>query len=130
MVKGAVMCVNAKPVKKVPVEMKKCKKCCIKSCNTFVHTICKSKTFCFKHTNSEHKKRCIKCNKYYAQIGGDFCRGCFGGKQKAKEALKCKVCNLSKASRIGGSVKATLMSSAMIPRKNDHELRLIIYVLF
>ena len=97
-VKGVV----AKPEKNVPLETKKCKKCCIESCNAFVHTICKSKMFCFKHTNPEHKKRCIKCNKNYAQIGGGFCRGCFGGKQKAKEALKCKVCNLSEVSRIGG----------------------------
>ncbi len=41
MVKGAVKCVNAKPVKNVAVEMKKHKKCCIESCNAFVHTICK-----------------------------------------------------------------------------------------
>ncbi len=61
-------------------------------------------------------QRCIKCSKNYAQIGGGFCRGCFEGKQKAKEALKCEVCNLNAAHQFGGSVKAALMSSALIPR--------------
>ena len=56
MVKGAVMCVNAKPVKKVPIETKKHKKSCIESCNIFVHTICKSKMFCFKHTHPVTRK--------------------------------------------------------------------------
>ena len=59
MVKGAVTCVKAKPVKNCPVEMKKRKMCCIESCNTFVHTVCKSKKFCYKHANLEHKKKCI-----------------------------------------------------------------------
>ena len=68
MVKGAVICVNAKPVKNVPTETKKCKKCCIKFCNAFVHTICKSKMFCFKHANPEHKKRCIKCSKIMLKL--------------------------------------------------------------
>jgi len=97
MVKDVVTCVKAKPVKNCPVEKKKCKKCGIESCHAFVHAICKSKKFCFKHANPEHKKRCIKRSKNYAQIGGGFCRGCFGGKQKAKEALKYVVCNLNAA---------------------------------
>ena len=85
------------------------------------------KKFCFKHANPEHKKRCIKCSKIFAQIHGGFCRGCFGGKQKVKEALKCVICNVNAAHRIGGSVNAALMSSALIPRgrgrgnKNDSE---------
>ena len=45
MVKGVVTCVKAKPVKNCPVEMKKCKKCGIESCNAVVHAICKSKKF-------------------------------------------------------------------------------------
>ena len=101
MVKGVVSCVKAKPVKNFPVETKKCKKCGIESCNSFVHAICKSKKFCFKHANPENKKRCI-------QIGGGFCRGCFGGKQKAKKALKCVVCNLNAAHRIGGKCEGFL----------------------
>ena len=107
-VKGVVICVNTKPVKNDPVETKKHKKCCIKSCNAFVHTICKSKMFCFKYANPEHKERCIKCSKNYAQIGGGFCRGCFGGKKKAKEALKCIVCKVSTASQIGGKCEGCL----------------------
>ena len=108
MVKGAVKCVKAEPVKNLPVEMKKRKMCCIESCNAFVHSVCKSKKFCYKHANPEHKKKCIKCSKRYAQIGGGFCRGCFGGKKKAKEALKCFVCNLSAASRIGGKCEGCI----------------------
>jgi hypothetical protein len=60
MVKGVVTCVKAKPVKTCPVKTKKRKKCGIESCNAFIHAICKSKTFCFKHAKPEHKKRCIK----------------------------------------------------------------------
>ena len=108
MVKAAVKCVKAEPVKNHPVEMKKRKMCCIESCNAFVHSVCKSKKFCYKHANPEHKKKCIKCSKNYAQIGGGFCRGCFGGKKKAKEALKCYVCNLSAASRIGGKCEGCI----------------------
>ena len=87
MVKGVVTCLKAKPVKNCPVKTKKCKNCGIESCNSFIHAICKSKKFCFKHANTDHKKRCIKCSKNYAKIGGSHCRGCFGGKQKAKDAL-------------------------------------------
>ena len=108
MVKGVLSCVKAKPVKNCPAETKKRNKCGIESCDSFVHAICKSKKFCFKHANPEHKKRCIKCSKNYAQIGGGFCRGCFGGKQKAKEALKCVVCNLNAAHRIGGKCEGCL----------------------
>ena len=108
MVKGVLSCVKAKPVKNSPAETKKRNKCGIESCDSFVHAICKSKKFCFKHANPEHKKRCIKCSKNYAQIGGGFCRGCFGGKQKAKEALKCVVCNLNAAHRIGGKCEGCL----------------------
>ena len=72
MVKGVVTCVKAKPVKTCPPETKKCKKCGIESCNcnSFVHAICKSKKFCFKHANPEHKKRCIKCSNNYAKLVG------------------------------------------------------------
>jgi hypothetical protein len=69
-VKGVVTCVKAKPVKNCPAETKKYKKCGIESCNSFIHAICKSKKFCFKHANPENKKRCIKCSKNYAQILG------------------------------------------------------------
>ena len=70
MIKGVVSCVKAKPVKNCPVKMKKCKKCGIESCNAFIHAICKSKKFCFKHANPEQKKRCIKCSNFFAQIHG------------------------------------------------------------
>ncbi len=63
---------------------------------------------CFKHAHPEYKKSCIKCSKNYVQIGGGFCRGCFGGKQKAKESLKCVVCNLNAACRIGGKCERRL----------------------
>jgi hypothetical protein len=108
MVKAAVICAKARPVKNGPVQTKKCKKCCIKACNASVHIICKTKMFCFKHANPEDKKKCIKCSKNYAQVGGGFCRGCFGGKKKAKEALTCIVCKLSPASRIGGKCEGCL----------------------
>ena len=108
MVKAAVICAKARPVKNGPVQTKKCKKCCIEACNASVHTICKTKMFCFKHANPEDKKKCIKCSKNYAQVGGGFCRGCFGGKKKAKEALTCIVCKLSPASRIGGKCEGCL----------------------
>jgi hypothetical protein len=45
MVKGVVTCVKAKPVKNCPAEAKKRKKCGIESCYSFVHAICKSKSF-------------------------------------------------------------------------------------
>ena len=108
MIKGVVTCVITKPVKNCPAEMKKRKKCGIKFCNSFVHAICKSKKFYFKHANPEHKKRCIKCSKNYTQIGGGFCRGCVGGKEKAKEALKCEVCNLNAAHQIWGKCEDCL----------------------
>ncbi len=107
MVKGAVMCVNAKPVKKVPVEMKKCKKCCIKSCNTFVHTICKSKTYCYKHANPEHKKNVSIALKIMLKLWG-FLSRMFWRQKKAKEALKCFVCNLSTACQIGAKCEGCL----------------------
>ena len=68
MVKGVVTCVKAKPVKNCTAQKKR-KKCGIESCNAFIHAICKSKKFCFKHANPEHKKRCIKCSMgVYAEV--------------------------------------------------------------
>ena len=68
MVKGVVTCLKAKPVKNCPFETKKCKKCGIECCNSFIHAICKSKKFCFKDANPEHKKWCIKCSKNYVKL--------------------------------------------------------------
>ena len=70
MVKGVLSCVKAKPVKNCPAETKKCNKCGIESCDSFVHAICKSKKFCFKHANPEHKKRCIKVLKTMLKLVG------------------------------------------------------------
>ena len=92
MVKGTVKCVNTKSVKNVPIEMKKHKKCCIKSCNAFVHTICKSKMFYFKHANQEHMNRCIKCSKKYAQIGGGFMERLFWRQTESEGGIK--MCSL------------------------------------
>ena len=99
MVKGVVSCVKANPVKKCPAKMKKHKKCGIESCNSFIHAICKSKKFYFKHANLEHKKRCIKCSKNYAQMVGVSAEVVW---RQAKEALKCVVCSLNAAYQIGG----------------------------
>jgi hypothetical protein len=52
--------------------------------------------------NAGHKKKCANCHKSFAQVGGGLCRGCFGGKAKAKESLRCNICKLDTASRIRG----------------------------
>jgi hypothetical protein len=90
------MC-ESKTCQELPCPDKEMQEGVIESCNAFIHAICKSKKFGFKHANPEHKKRCNKCSKNYAQIGGGLCRCCFGGKQTVKEALKYVVFNLNAA---------------------------------
>jgi hypothetical protein len=103
LVKGALISRKANTIKKVCVKKWEHTKCCIKSCSSYVHAVCKDKKFCYKHAKPEHKKKCANCHKNIAQVGGGLCRGCFGGKSKAKQSLHCKICKLNKTSRIGGS---------------------------
>jgi hypothetical protein len=64
--------------------------------------------FCYKHAKPEHKKKCANCHEKFAQVSGGLCRGCFGGKSKARESLKCKICKLNTTSRIGGKCAGCL----------------------
>ena len=72
MVKGVVKCMKVEPVKKRPVDTKKCKMCCIKSCNAFVQTVCKSKKFCYRHGNPEHEKDASNALKGMLKLVGGF----------------------------------------------------------
>ena len=101
MVKGALMSRKAKAIKKVSIKKRECMKCCIKSCGSYVHAVCKDKMFFYKHAKPEHKKKCANCHEKFAQVSGGLCRGCFGGISKVQESLKCKICKLNKTSRIG-----------------------------
>ena len=85
---------TAKAIKTVSIKKRERTKCCIKSCGSYVHAVCKDKMFC-------HKKKCANCHEKFAQVSGGLCRGCFGRKLKAKESLKCKICKLNTTSRIG-----------------------------
>ena len=102
MVKGALMSRKAKAIETVSIKKRERTKCCIKSCGSYVHTVCKDKMFCYKHAKPERKKKCANCHEKFAQVSGGLCRGYFGGKSKAKESLKCKICKLNRTSRIGG----------------------------
>jgi hypothetical protein len=108
LIKGALISGKADAIKKVCVKKRERTKCCIESCSSYVHPICKDKKFCYKHAKAEHKKKCANCHKNLAQVGGGLCRGCFGGKAKAKQSLRCKICKLNTASRIGGKCAGCL----------------------
>ena len=102
MVKGALMSRKAKAIKTVSIKKRERTKCCIKSCGSYVHAVCKDKMFCYKHAKSEDKKKCANCHEKFAQVSGGLCRGCFGGRSKVQESLKCRICKLNTTSRIGG----------------------------
>ena len=102
MVKGALMSRKAKAIETVSIKKRERTKCCIKSCGSYVHAVCKDKMFCYKHAKPEHKKKCANCHEKFAQVSGGLCRGCFGGISKVQESLKCRICKLNTTSRIGG----------------------------
>ena len=69
MVKGAVISVKAKPITTVHIKKKRYKKCCMKSCSSYVHAICKDNFFATNMPDQSTNK-CNKCHEKYAQVAG------------------------------------------------------------
>jgi hypothetical protein len=62
MVKGALMSRKEEAIETVSIKKRERTKCCIKSCGSYVHAVCKDKMFCYKHAKPEHKKKCANCH--------------------------------------------------------------------
>ena len=75
MVKVALMSRKEKAIKTASIKKRERMKCCMKSCGSYVHAVCKDKMFCCKHAKPEHKKKCANCHKKFAQVSGGLCRG-------------------------------------------------------
>ncbi len=59
MVKGTLMSRKEKAVKIVSIKKREHMKCCIKSCGSYVHVVCKDTMFSYKHAKPEHKKKSV-----------------------------------------------------------------------
>ena len=58
MVKVALMSRKEEAIETVSIKKRERTKCYIKSCESYVHAVCKDKMFCYKHAKPEHKKKC------------------------------------------------------------------------
>ena len=91
MVKVALMSRKEEAIETVSIKKRERTKCSIKSCESYVHAVCKDKMFCYKHAKPEHKKKCANCHEKFAQVSGGLCRGCFGVISKVHDLSRLPV---------------------------------------
>jgi hypothetical protein len=59
LVKGALISRKANTIKKVCVKKWERTKCCIKSCSSYVHAVCKDKKFCYNMPNQSTRRNVL-----------------------------------------------------------------------